>query len=252
MEKNTNFKVVILSQEEDKINTLKDLLSRYYLINISKVCQHEAEAIEYLNSHKISLFFLDLELSHILLDIQKPPFIVGLCDKEYTKKVKKYMKMGFFEFFYTPYTERELNSIMGKIMNIYGSYNKIDHQFAQRMEEENLKYNAEDPSQKSVFIHGTRNEESIRIYFDNVLYIMKVENQVCVYFKEGFRKYFHSNLKMFYAKFPKTKFQKINRSVVVNMDNVTGVIKNRVLLADNSSFELTRSFKKAFKESISK
>jgi len=251
MEKKTNFEVVILSQEEDKINTLKNLLSNFYLINISKVCRNEAEAIEYLNNHKISLFFLDIELSHILLDIQKPPFIVGLCNKEYVKKVKKYMKMGFFEFFYAPYNERELNSIMGKVMNIYGSYNKIDRQLAQRVEEENSKYNAEDPSQKSVFIQGTRNEESIRIYFDKVLYLKKIGNQVCVSFKEGYRKYFHSNLKMFHAKFPKTKFKKINRSVVVNMDYVTTIIKNRILIADNSSFEITRSFKKAFKESLS-
>lgn len=252
MEKNTNFEVVILSQEEGKINTLKSLLSKYYLLNITKVCRHEAEVIEYLNNHKVSLFFLDMEFSHILLDIQKPPFIVGLCDKKYAKKVKKYLKMGFFEFFYTPYTERELNSIMGKVMNIYGSYNKIDQKLAQRVEEENFKYNTEDPLQKSVFIQGTRNEESIRIYFDNVLYLKKIGNQVCVYFKEGYRKYFHSNLKMFHAKFPKTKFQKINRSVVVNMDNVTGLIKNRILIADNSSFEITRSFKKAIKESLSK
>ena len=57
MEKNKNFRVVILSQEEDKINTLKGLLSKYYLLNITKICRHEAEAIEYLNNHKVSLFF---------------------------------------------------------------------------------------------------------------------------------------------------------------------------------------------------
>ena len=253
MEKNKNFRVVILSQEEDKINTLKGLLSKYYLLNITKICRHEAEAIEYLNNHKVSLFFLDMELSPILLDIQKPPFIVGICDKKHAKTVKKYLKMGFFEFFYTPFTERELNGIMGKVMNIYGSYNTIDHQLAQRMEEENLKYNEEDPAQKSIFIQGTRYEESIRIYFDSVLYIKNVKKeQVCVYFKEGYRKYFHSNLKMFHTKFPKSKFQKINRTVVVNMDNVTGVMKNRILIADNSSFELTRTYKKAFIESMPK
>jgi DNA-binding LytR/AlgR family response regulator len=55
---------------------------------------------------------------------------------------------------------------------------------------------------------------------------------------------------MFMAKFPKNIFQKINRSVVVNMDKVTGVMKNRVLIANNANFEVSRSFKKAFKEKL--
>ena len=56
---------------------------------------------------------------------------------------------------------------------------------------------------------------------------------------------------MFHAKFPKNKFQKINRSVVVNMDKVTGVMKNRILIDDNATFELSRSFKKSFKGLLS-
>ena len=78
----------------------------------------------------------------------------------------------------------------------------------------------------------------------------KVGNQVCVFFEDGYRKYFRSNLKMFQAKFPKSQFQKINRSVVVNMDKVTGLIKNRVLIANNDKFEISRSFKKEFKAKL--
>ena len=101
-----------------------------------------------------------------------------------------------------------------------------------------------------MFILGTRNEESIRIVFDKVLYIKKIGNQVCVYFEDGSKKFFRSNLKMFQSKFPKSRFQKINRSVVVNMEKVTGVLKNRVLIANNANFELSRSFKKSFRERL--
>lgn len=252
MVSNMNFEVVILCEDEEKINLLKGLLSKYYSMNITYVCHHAAEAIEFLNKHRPALFFLELGFAEVLHDIRKPPFIVGLCDMVNTKKVKQFLKMGFFEVFYAPYTERELNSIMGKILNIYGTYNKVDHQILQKIEEESALYNSENNASKSVFILGTRNEESLRIVFDNVLYIQKVGNQVCVCFEDGFRKYFRSNLKMFQSKFPKSKFQKINNSVVVNIDKVTGVIKDRVLIADNAHFELSRSFKKQFKESLPK
>ena len=250
MSSNTNFEVVILSEDEAKVAKLKSLLSKYYSLKIAPVCSSIAEAIEYINNHKTTIFFLDMVFSEVLFDIRKPPFIVGLCDTINTKKVKSFLKMGFFEIFYSPYSERELNSIMGKILNILGAYNKLDQQMMQRVEEENAVYAAEDRTVKSVFIMGTRNEESFRVVFDEVLYIEKVGNQVCVCFENGFKKYFRSNLKMFQLKFPKSQFQKINRSVVVNMDKVSGLIKNRVLIANNDKFEISRSFKKEFKAKL--
>jgi len=250
MSLNKNFEVVILSDEESKEIRLKDLLSKFYTFNIVQVCHHPAEAIECLNNNCPTIFFLDTAFADILFDVKKPPFIVGLCDAIHTKKVKQFLKMGFFDIFYTPYTEKEFNSIMGKLLNIYSAYNKVDQRMLQKVEEEALSYNMEDHHMKSVFIIGTRNEESKRIVFDQVLYMKKVGNQVCICLEDGERKYFHSNLKMFMMKFPKSTFQKINRSVVVNMDKVTGLIKNRVLIDNNVSFELSRSFRKAFKEKL--
>ena len=243
---NKNFDVVILSDEESKVALLKDLLSNFYSLKIALVCHHPAEAIEYLNNHRPTIFFVDMCFADILHDVRKPPFIVGLCDSINTKRVKQFLKMGFFEIFYSPYTERELNSIMGKILNIYGAYNKVDQRILRRVEEDRLAYDADDRLIKSVFITGTRNEESTRIFFDKVLYVKKVGNQVCVCYEDGSRKYFHSNLKIFTSKFPKSRFQKINRSVVVNVDKVTGVIKNHVIIANTANFEVSRSFRKAF------
>lgn len=252
MGSNKNFEVVILCEDESKISMLKSLLSKYYSVRITYICHHAAEAIEYLNKHRPSLFFLDLDLAEVLQDIRKPPFIVGLCDLVNTKKVKQFLKMGFFEIFYAPYREWELNSIMGKIMNIYGAYNKVDPLLIQKVNEDSTAYNEENSTAKSVFIVGTRNEESMRIEFDKVLYIEKKGNQVCVCFADGYRKYFRSNLKIFQKKFPKQRFQKINRSVVVNMDKVTGIAKNKVFIDDSWSFELSRSFRKSFKQCLVK
>ncbi len=252
MSSNKNLEVVILSRDESKVTKLKGLLSKYYSLNVAFVCRNSAEAIEYLNNHRSTIFFLDLAFSEVLHDIKKPPFIVGLCDTVNTKRVKLFLKMGFFEVFYSPYTESELNSIMGKILNILGTYNKLDQKLLQRVEEESVAYNSDEQNLKSVFIMGTRNEESVRVVFDDVLYMKKVGNQVCVYCENNVKKYFRSNLKMFQAKFPRAQFQKINRSVVVNMDKVTGLIKNRVMIKGDIYFILSRTFKKSFKEKLPK
>lgn len=246
MKLNMNFEVVILTQDDIRVKVLKDLLSNYYSLNVVAVCHCAAEAIEYLNNHQTTIFFLDMEYAEVLRDVRKPPFVVGLCDSISVRKLKQHLSMGFFEIFCTPFEKRDLNSIMGKILNIYGTYNKVDQRVLQKVEEENALYNVEESVTKSVFIHGARNEESIRIVFDDVLYFIKVGNQVCVVLEDGDKKYFRSNLKMFHSKFPKSKFQKINKSVVVNMDKVKKVVKNMVIIDKNTHFDLSRSFKKAF------
>jgi DNA-binding LytR/AlgR family response regulator len=245
-----NFEVVILTSDEVKVTVLKDLLSNYYSLNVTAVCQCAAEAIEYLNNHQPTIFFLDMDYAEVLRDVRKPPFVVGLCDSISAKKLKRHLSMGFFEIFCAPFKKRDLNSIMGKILNIYGTYNKVDQRVLQKVEEENTLYNAEESMTKSVFIHGARNEESIRIIFDDVLYFIKVGNQVCVVFEDGDKKYFRGNLKMFHSKFPKSKFLKINKSVVVNMDKVKKVVKNMVIIDKNTQFKLSRSFKKPFMEML--
>ncbi|MBP5564043.1 MAG: LytTR family transcriptional regulator [Bacteroidales bacterium] len=141
---------------------------------------------------------------------------------------------------------------MGKILNIYGTYNKVEHRVLKRVEEENMAYNAENPYQKAVFIMGKRNEDSMRVVFDNVLYFKKIGNQVCIYFEDGLKRYYKTNLKMFHNRFPKSQFVKINKSVVININKLTGMKKNRVEIAHNSIFELSRSFKKSLMESLSK
>lgn len=249
---NQDIEVVILSDDEIKVNKLRCLLSKFYPVNIASVCHYPAEAILYLNNHRTSIFFLDLGFSEVLHDIRKPPFIVGLCDAVNTKRVKSFLKMGFFEVFYSPYSENEFNCIMGKILNIYGTYNKVEHRVLKRVEEENMAYNAENPYQKAVFIMGKRNEDSMRVVFDNVLYFKKIGNQVCIYFEDGLKRYYKTNLKMFHNRFPKSQFVKINKSVVININKLTGMKKNRVEIAHNSIFELSRSFKKSLMESLSK
>jgi len=241
---NKHFQVIILSNDENKINSLKDLLSKYYSMNISFVCRSVAEAIEYLNHHRPMIFFLDMMFADVLHHVRKPPFVVGISDTVHTKRVKQYLKMGFFDFFHTPFTEYELNSIMAKILNIYVAYNRMDQRIIRRVEEDNAKYFVNDNDVKSMFIMGSRKNEAVRIMFDRVLFMRKEEDKVFVHFEDGSSRFFYSNLKRFHTKFPKSKFQKVNKSVVVNMDKVVGIDNNRIKINEETHFEVTRSFRK--------
>lgn len=251
--KMNSINTVILSKDSQKILKLKDLLSKYCTLNITNVCNNSASATEILNHSSPTLLFMDISYTGVLQDVKKPPFIVGLCDTIYTKKVKQFLKMGFFEVFYSPYEEEELNGIIGKVLNILYAYNgggATDSFF--REEGAQYTFGDEQGRTESLFIMGTRNEESSRIFFKDVMFLSKVGNYVCVNFTDKTKRYYRSNLKMFSKRFPPSKFVKINRSIVVNADKVMRIVKNRVFLEGDEDFEISRSFRKKFKESIIK
>jgi DNA-binding LytR/AlgR family response regulator len=250
IEMNKQLNAVILSEKESRVDLLKDLLSDYYSLDIAFECRRSAEAIEYLNKHRPMILFLDTVVEDVLHNVIKPPFIVGLCDAVNIRRVNRFLKKGFFEILHAPYSERDLNSIMGKILNICGRYNVVDKKVIRRVEEESMSYRTGRNAQKSIFITGTRKEESTRVVFDEVLYMKKVGNEVCVFFDDGSNKFFRSNLKMFHAKFPEVMFQKVNRSVVVNMNKVTDVKKESIVVSKKYSFALSRSYRKQFNAMI--
>jgi DNA-binding LytR/AlgR family response regulator len=78
----------------------------------------------------------------------------------------------------------------------------------------------------------------------------KMGDQISVHFEDGSSRSFRGNLKMFHKKFPNSKFKKVNKSVVVNMDKVVGMNKNRIKINEETHFEVSRSFKKPIKEII--
>lgn len=248
MKENNNYQAIILSENETKVQLLTDLLSRYYSMNVAFVCHCAAEAIESLNHHQTMIFFLDLKFSEVINDIRKPPFIVGLCDIKSTKRIKNYLKMGFFDFLHAPFTERELNCIMGKILNIYGAYSKMTQKTIRWVEEENVKYAVNECAANSVFIITSRNGDGIRVMFDHVLFIKKVGNYVSVHFEDGTSEFFRQNLKEILTYFPQSKFQKINKSVVMNLEKVTEIENNRIIIDKITHFEMSRSYKKSIME----
>lgn len=240
---------VLISQDEEKILKLKDLLSKYYMLNTPVVCDNMSSAIELLNNHIPSILFLDMEFSSILQNVKKPPFIIGLCDTIYTKRVKQFLNMGFFEIFYSPYEINELNMIMGKIFNILSSYSQMSVPKLKEVAESVSKYDiSNNNNQECLFLMGKRSEGTVKIVFSDVLFLEKTGDYVTVNFIDESNKLFRGNLKSFQHKFPNDKFVKINHSVIVNVDKISNIYKNTVLLDDKHEFDISRTFKKNLKK----
>ena len=102
-----------------------------------------------------------------------------------------------------------------------------------------------------MFFNGGRKTESIRILFNEVLYIRSNGNQLEIFGESGEKTVIRGTLTKIYVKLPKDKFQKINKSTIVNCDKITKIIKQNKIVIGKECFSITRSFIKSFKSILS-
>lgn len=250
MEKSLNCCLVINS--DDNIRTLTDLLSVFKTLKVIACIKKQSEALELLNKKKIDILFIDVDYADFLQLVHKPTFIIGICDQKGSKHLIKYLRQGFFDFLFSPIVKEDLYHVIGKALNTYGTYNFLSREKALEVNENEILYNKallEKTlfTKDSMFLNGQRKSDSLRISFDDVLYLKLDRGNIILYFENGTTKQLHTTLKYFQKKLPKEKFQKINRNIIVNVDKVTRITKNDELLVGTVSLKVSRSFKKTLK-----
>ena len=233
-------------------NALTDLLSVFKTLKVIACIKNQSEALELLNKKKIDLLFIDVAYADFLQLVHKPTFIIGIFDQKRSKHLIKYLRQGFFDFLLSPIEKEELYNVVGKALNTYGTYNFLYPEKALEANENEILYNKtllEKTlfTKDSMFLNGPRKSDSLRISFDDVLYLKLEQGNIILFFENGTTKQIHSTLKYFQKKLPSDKFQKINRNYIVNIDKVSRVTKKEELWVGTQSLKVSRSFKKTLK-----
>ncbi len=240
-------------ENDECLNYLSSLLSKINSIEIVASFRHSLEAIELLNDHKPTVLFMETRFSDLLNSIQKPPFIVGICNKTSVKSIRNYLAFGFFDLIFTPITEKQCLNVMGKIWNIYSDYYSLQRE---KLPVASEKYFTDEYARLSKlnsgkdFLFLKKNDESNRINLDDVAFLFRIKNQICFHFDNGTERHTLNSLKYYQQRLPSDKFQKINRETIVNIDKVTKFLKPDKIVVANHLFSISRSFKKELKEKM--
>ena len=242
----------VFSKSDEDLRCLTDLLSMFTSIKVVSCLQNSSEALEQLNKKKIDLLFLDVELADFLQLIHKPTFVVGLCDRKKAKNLIKYLRQGFFDFLLCGVGKLDLFSVIGKVLNTYGICNYLLRDKSLEAGESEVLYNKTllDKSlftKESMFLNGKKRSDSLRISFDEILYLELIPGNIVLHFENGTTKQMQTTLKYFQKKLPKEKFQKINRNIIVNIDKVTRISNSDEIWIGTQSMKVSRSFKKPLK-----
>lgn len=253
--KEKQFSCAIFIQELETLNRLTDLLSRFKSIKICAILNNTFEAIETLSQDRISILFMNTNAMEKMQFVHRPHFIVGICNKKESKHLKKWLDSGFIDFIFDPIQEDDFNTVMSKILTLchFYSYNsKQDNMIAEEnFNLYNKNFDSANKQRESVIVQGNNKAEKIRIFIDELLFIKYIDDKTHLFYNDGTEQILKKRLKYFSNTLPEEKFQRISKSVLVNVGKINNISKKWIIQVGNEYFTVSRTFRKILKSKIS-
>ena len=216
-------KTIILDDERPAVQILSMFVKKVPFLQLELATTNAFEALEILNNKKIDLLFLDIQMPDItgieLLDaLSKPPMLV------FTTAYEQYALQGY-ELDVVDYLIKPIRfSRFLKAANKAQKHHQYEQQ-AQNLTIEN--------TNKDSFLFIKADYKTIKIDFDDILYIEGLKDYVKIFTKS---KMFLTrlNLKGIEQKLPSQDFIRIHRSYIVAFSKITSFQKSQLTVTTKS------------------
>lgn len=201
--------VIIVDDEPLALDILETFISRVPELELAGKCNNAVEAGEVLDSRKVDVMFLDIQMPHItgiefLRSLEDPPLVV------FTTAYANFAVEGFdldaLDYLLKPISfERFMKSVQ-KIK---------DHMAFQRDEEE-------DQSAEKDFFFVKADKKLMKINYSEISYIEGLKDYVIIWL-ETTRIITLQTMKSLEEKLDSKNFRRIHRSYIVNLNKINAV-----------------------------
>lgn len=211
-------KCIILEDEEVLLQHLTKYVERVDFLTLIAAFQSPVEALTFLNSHKIDLIFLDLQMPNEEIDGlafmnllgNNYSYILTTAHQEYALQSYEY---NVIDYLHKPYPfERFLKAAQKAQKQIkVGSQNELDDYFYIRTSKTFQKVNLPD----ICWFESERNVIRVFTEYDEISFIMTMEDLI--------------------KQLPETLFIRIQRSFIVSMDKINLINEDYVVISRNGN-----------------
>jgi two-component system LytT family response regulator len=245
---NTDYKqkCIIVDDEPQNVAVLEHLCNEFFSndIEIINTFNIATEALKFINSEKIDIIFLDIEMPELsgfeliraISNQSKAKIIIVSSHDEYALKAFRH---SVFDFLKKPVSITDIRECLNKIEKQAGSSSQgNEHEISDNI----LVVNRQD---KTIFID-----------IQQILRMEAAGSYTDIYLEDGTK--INSTKKMNYYEsiLSKHPFHKLHRSHFVNLNKIREIIKNEgdgmVVMQDGSRIEISRAKKDEFLRSIIK
>jgi DNA-binding LytR/AlgR family response regulator len=206
---------IIIDDDGMSRNAVKHLVCQIPYLNLVGVCATPMEAITVLNSNKIDLMLLDIEMPdmtglELLKGLQKPPLTILIT-------TKKEYALEAFEYNVVDYLLKPI------------SLERFFKAIAKAKKNHDTAHLANDPQGNSHFFiksSGTL----IKINVNEILWIEALGDYITINTSLNKRFTIHSTMKMIESKLASDKFVRVHRSFIVAIDSISSIDDNVVVI----------------------
>jgi DNA-binding LytR/AlgR family response regulator len=229
---------IIVDDEPFALELIQNYVSKTPFLELKGKCSNAFDALELLNTEKIDLVFLDIQM----------PELSGLeLSKTISKETKIIFTTAFSEYALEGFKADALDYLM-KPFNFEEFYNaaaKAKEWFTLKRKE------APDTPKNSDFIFVKSEYKQLKINFDEVLYFEGLKDYIKIWLVNQPKAILTlMSLKSLEEELPESKFMRIHRSFIVALDKIEEIERNQVII-NKQRITVAEQYKNKFQQFIS-
>lgn len=208
---------IIVDDEEHAIEILTHYVSQTPYLKLAGSTTNPIEGIQLVNSQKIDLVFLDIQM----------PEITGIdFIKAINPKIKVILTTAYSEFAIESYELEVVDYLLKPIrfprflQAVQKAVNLIESSGSPIQEESESDY---------IFVKTESKGKLLKINLSEIDYIEGMKNYVAI-FRNGQKTLVYTSMKELEERLPHKKFLRIQKSFIVPLSRITGIEGNRLLL----------------------
>ena len=203
-------KCLLVDDEDLALDIMEEYIKRIDYLQLEGRCKSAVEALSVLNSKKIDLLFLDIQMPgltgiQLLRNISNPPTVIFTT--AYSEYALESYDLEALDYLIKPIPfERFI-----KAVNRYFKLKKHDYQIPEKKEQSNT---------DQAFIFVKSEKKMVKVFLHEILYIESLRNYVSIYQENGQEIITLNTISNIEEKLPETNFLRIHRSFIIAIDKI--------------------------------
>ena len=207
---------IIVDDEPLALDVLETYIDRIPSLNLVRRCNNAVEAFDALNSEKVDLMFLDIQMPQLtgidfLKTLKNPPLVI------FTTAYPNYALDGY-ELNVTDYLLKPIS-----FERFMMAVNKVTELL--QKDKGNAEVDEKEKAKDYIFVKSDK--KLIKVKYDDIFYIEGLKDYVIIRMKDS-RVITLQTMKSLEAKMPNKQFKRIHRSYIVSLDKIEAVVGNMI------------------------
>ena len=210
---------IAIDDEPLALRQIAEYIEKTPFLDIKATFESAIEALDFLNNNKVDLMFVDIQMPDLSgMDLvksleQRPEIIFTTAFSEFAVEG---FKVDALDYLLKPLDYASFLKAANKAHTHFESL---------RIGSENLKISSDHLFIKSEY-------KVIRIEIDKILYIEGMREYVRIHLENSKPVMTLLSMKKIEQKLPSTRFMRVHRSYIVNLEKITTIERSRIIFAD--------------------